>query len=417
MIAAIATRRAAARTPMKRRQLLQIGLASGVSGASLAGWPGATAQDDKWGRLRGYPTGLRGGMERAPEYRVGNYSGGFERIFPHHVIAAPAAASTLAASTRGEFSYRWGLFGKSPEAYLDRWPATGLLICRDDAIFHESYRFGRTAEMRLTSWSMAKSVTSLLLGICLDRRLIGSYDDLAEKYVPRLRGTLHGGVSLRHLSNMSSGAEVVHARDNPQIYGRAFNGVRTSIDATVADWNQRREEPGRSFNYNELCPLTLGMVMRAVTGQSLSTFAQEALWQPMGAQADATWTTDSERNEFNCIGFAATLRDWARLGLLVANRGQARGVQVVSEAWIDECTRWSGADAQVRYGRVNRDNGYKAHFWHARPDGSRPFFNGHHGQRVFIDMPSRTVLVQTALDSEGLWEPELHAMLDAAARL
>ena len=79
----------------------------------------------------------------------------------------------------------------------------------------ESYQFDRKPDMRLTSWSMAKSVTSLLLGICIDRGLVRSIDDKAEDYVPYLKGTLHGGTSLRNLANMSSGAAILHDRDNP----------------------------------------------------------------------------------------------------------------------------------------------------------------------------------------------------------
>ena len=281
----------------------------------------------------------------------------------------------------------------------------------------ERYRMGRTPETRFTSWSMAKSVTSLLLGICIDRGLIKSLDDPAEQYVPELQGTLHGTTTLRNLANMSSGAEVLHDRDNPSIYSSAFMSRQSSIKRTVAAWNQRREEQGRTYNYNELCPLTLGMVIRKVTGMSMSAFAETALWQPMGAEADATWLTDSERNEFNCIGLAARLRDWARIGLLVADRGLVGGRQIVSEAWIRECTQWTEKDKQGRVGYAMPHAGYKALMWHAKSDGSWLYFNGHHGQRVIIDMVSKTVLVQTAVDHEGNWQEELFAMFNAATKL
>ena len=152
----------------------------------------------------------------------------------------------------------------------------------------ERYRHARTPAMRLTSWSMAKSVTSLLLGICLDRKLIESYDDLAPRYVPELVGTLHGSTTLRNLSNMSSGAEVLHDRDNSTIYPSAFTTKTANVFRTVANWNQQRQAQGLAYNYNELCPLTLGIVIRKVTGMSMSEFAQHALWQPLGAEASAT---------------------------------------------------------------------------------------------------------------------------------
>ena len=395
---------------LSRRAVLSASLA-------VAGWPAWAQTDDKWGALRGYPQS-RSSFERLPEYRVGNYSGGHEQSMRHHVIRAGTQVAAWNDAPVNDFRYRSGLLHKTPEAYLEQWPATGLLIARDSNILFERYRFARQPTMRLQSWSMAKSVTSLLLGICLDRGLIASFDDPAARYVPELTGTLHGETSLRHLSNMCSGADVVHARDNSLLYPGALLGRDPDIARTVKEWNRRSEPAGTRFNYNELCPLTLGMVMRRVTGGSLSAFAEQFLWQPLGAEAPATWFTDARGAEFNSIGFAARLRDWARLGRLVAQRGRGPdGRAIVSESWINECTSWSEADAPVRHGRVRLTTGYKALFWHARPDGSRPAMHGHHGQRVLIDLPTRTVLVHTAVDQQGPWEPELLDMFDAATRL
>lgn len=373
---------------------------------------------DRWGEAQGFPTGWGAPrtLSQSPSHRVGNYSGGFERMFPCKTISAAGTPLVLGEDPMKDFRYRWGFSSKSPDEYLDQLPVTGLLICRNAQVVFERHRFARRPEMRMTSWSMAKSMTSLLLGICLDRKLIASYDDAAEKYVPELQGTLHGQCTLRNLSNMSSGAEVNHNRDNPKIYPAAFTTQGANIRRTVADWNNRREEQGRTYNYNELCPLTIGLVIRKVTGMPLSEFAQGSLWQPLGAEADATWTTDSEGQEFNCVGFAARLRDWARVGILIANRGRAGQVQVVSEAWIDEVTRWGAQDSQCRVGVAMRGAGYKAHMWHARPDGSRLYFNGHHGQRVIVDMPTKSVLVQTAVEDKENWDGELGEMVNAIAR-
>ncbi|MFM7010918.1 MAG: serine hydrolase domain-containing protein [Betaproteobacteria bacterium] len=396
---------------MKRRQLLQASAALPLTLVSS----GVFAQD-KWGQGKGYPTGLQGGLNRDPIYRVGNYSGGFEKIFPHNTIKAPIQPADPYTDKPASLVYRTGFSERTPEDYLKSWPITGLLIARGNDLLFERYQYERTAQMRLTSWSMAKSITSLLLGICLDLKLIDSYDDPAEKYVPSLKGTLHGGISLRNLSNMSSGADVLHDRDNPFIYPWAFMSPSANIANTVGGWNRRREDPGTLYNYNELCPLTLGMVIRQVSGMSMAAFAEKVLWQPMGPEADATWSTDSEGKEFNCIGFSARLRDWARLGRLVAQVGSVGGKQVVSEAWINECIHWSELDRQCRYGVAGPWFGYKAHMWHSKPDGSRLYFNGHHAQRVLIDMPTQTVLVQTAVDHAGPWQRELFDLFDAATR-
>jgi len=304
----------------------------------------------------------------------------------------------------------------------------GLLIARQGKIRLEHYRHGRTAQMRFQSMSMAKSVTSLLLGICLDRGLLASLDVEAQQYLPELQGTMHGAVTLRNLINMSSGVTTLHAECNATIYP-AFLSKELDIASLVAGWPRGQVEQGKQWNYNELCPLTIGMVIRRVTGKSMSEFAEEALWQPMGAESDATWLTDSKGAEFNCIGVGARLRDWARLGQLVAQRGVINGRRLVSESWIREITSWGPKDQQALFckGRhLNRSMhepftwaGYKALNWHVKPDGTQLRFNGAFGQNVLVDLPSQTVLVQTCVRDEldTSWDPELMAIFQAAINL
>lgn len=381
------------------------------------------ASDDRFGASKGYPSGWAPdrSLTRDPLYRVGNYSGGFERMLPFRLIPKSINPSILKKKSIDNFKYRSGFSTRTVKDFLDRSPTTGLLICKGDQVLVEEYRFGRTDTMRLTGWSMAKSITSLLLGICIDRKLIKSYDDSLATYLPELSGTLHGEVTLRNLSNMSSGAAHSWPDDNVPIYRSGLLVNDSSIRKVVSSWNQRREEQGSKFDYNELCPLAIGMVIRKVTGLSLSEFMAEALWDPLGAEADATWWTDSERNEFNCVGYAATLRDWGRLGLLVANKGRVGEKQLVSEAWIRECTSWGPQDKHVRFNIIREGLGYKGLFWHWKSDGSRPFFNGVQGQRVIVDLPSGVVLVHTALDNDpresdnSRGYPELHQMIDSAA--
>ena len=293
------------------------------------------AEPDPWGAAKGYPTGWgpSGQMPRweaYTEYRVGNFSGGYETMFRHRVIEPGSTVAPLAASPQS-ISYSWRGQRRTADEYLAGSPIYGLLIARKGAILFERYRMDRQPDMRLQSWSMAKSVTSLLVGIAIDRGLIRSIDETPEKYVASLRGTLHGGIPMRHLLNMSSGVEVNHERDSSRIDVPALLGapaartVGTDVEKVVREWNVAREAPGRHFNYTELCPLTMGMVIRAVSGQSLADFAARHLWSAIGAEARATWLTDSLGKEYNCVGFAATLRDWARLAQMIAQRGTKIG--------------------------------------------------------------------------------------------
>jgi CubicO group peptidase (beta-lactamase class C family) len=395
---------------LKRRALL-------AAGAALAFTPLARAAAADWKQTFGYPSGWSPSRQWTDKaYRVGNYSGGYEAMFRAKNIA-PAATSTPLQALSPEGVQAFAPVAELAGQYLKEWPVTGLLIARKGTILHEAHQFERKPEMRMQSWSMAKSVTSLLLGICLDRGLIRSMDDTAQMYVDELQGTLHGGISLRNLANMSSGAAIVHDRDNATIYPRAFTGANADLESVVRSWNAVQEPQGTRYNYNELCPLTIGMVIRKVTGRPLSAFCEEALWQPLGAEGGATWLCDGKGKEFNCIGFGARLHDWARLAQMIAQDGMIDGRQIVSRRWIDECSSWSAADAHLRHGTAMRYAGYKYFFWHPRPDGSLLMMNGHDGQRVLVDRRTQTVLVQTAVDGEGPWPPQMYKLFDAAVKV
>lgn len=400
-------------TSVNRRQWLK---ATGFLGTSLLGVQDASAFG--WGESEGYPSCLEGKRFTPPPHcRVGTYSGGYEYLIPSNVIKGNLNTSDLIFNTDRLKKSNISWLSSTPESWLSREWTTGLLIASKGDVIFEGYGYERTKDMRLTSWSMAKSVTSILLGICLDKKIIENYDDPAKKYVPELDGTLHGDVTLRNLSNMCSGASIIHDRDNNIIYPSAINGKNTSIRKTVMNWNNKSEEQGTRYNYNELCPLTIGMVIRAAARTSLSDFASENLWKPLGAEADAYWMTDSEKCEFNCIGFSARLRDWARLGMMIVNRGEYNGKQIVSEKWIDEITSWSQLDLASSYGNVAPNTGYKSHFWHAKPDGSRPYMNGAFGQRLIMDMNTKTVLVRTAVEAKGRWEAELFYLFDRMTKI
>jgi CubicO group peptidase (beta-lactamase class C family) len=400
-----------------RRALLRFCVAA--AGAAVLPACGAAAERGAWGEDQGYPSGWGPPgqpprWEAYPAYRVGNFSGGFERMFRHTVLRSGRSPSALRPSGRS--------LAYDPQSHVRAWPVTGLLIARDGEILFESYAMGRSAEMRMTGWSMSKSVTSLLFGIALDRGIVRDLDDTPERYVPSLAGTLHGRIAFRHLLNMSSGAEVDHARDPVRIDVPALLGppharaTGTDVERVLRAWDGVREPPGTRFNYNELCPLVIGMTLRHVTGDTLARFAEEALWHPLGAEADATWLADSLGREYNCVGFAARLRDWARLGQMIAQRGRMGDRQVVSAAYIESCRSWGPQERQVAHGVARSDTGYRNFFWHPRRDGRWMVMNGAHGQRLAVDVETRTVMVQTAVAAEGAWSRDFYALFETAIR-
>jgi CubicO group peptidase (beta-lactamase class C family) len=365
---------------------------------------------DEFGQKEGYPSCKGIDYVDQTRCRVGALSR-YDTLFPARTITAPKQSVTLARAA-SEPVIRYGFAGLelTLDDYLNRQPVTGLLIAKDNTILVERYQYGRTDTDRLASFSMAKTVVGLLIGIAVKEGAIRSVDDLAESYVPGLKDTEYGRTPIKALLLMASG--VAFSEDYADRSSDIYKLARLTIEpgspgslAALKRFNTRRNAPGVGFSYSSAESLVLGLVLAAATKRTVSDYAAEKLWQPLGAEADATWIIDATGQEvtFACVN--AVLRDWARLGLMLANGGNWQGKTIVPEDWLAA----SAADAlptespRVKYG-------YQ--IWHSA--GSRRFsLRGLRGQYILIDPDLKLVLVQTAL-SGGLPEfVELLALWDA----
>ena len=160
---------------------------------------------EAFGAGMGYPGGTPANYWRT-RWRVGSNSH-FDEIFRCRLIHKASTPSRIVrvAEPRITFTFRGAQL--TVDDYLSRRPTTGLLVARGDTIFVERYQYGRTDRNRLTAWSMAKTVTAMLMGIAINEERIRSVDDLTAAYVPALAGTEYGRTSLRHLLQMSSGVQ------------------------------------------------------------------------------------------------------------------------------------------------------------------------------------------------------------------
>jgi len=188
---------------------------------------------------------------------------------------------------------------------------------------------------------MAKSVTSLLVGIALEKGLIASLDDPAEKYVTALAGSGYGGTSIRHLLRMSSGlkfSENYDGNDDIARLSRSIAGSGPRPVALLKTFNERLRPAGEKFAYATAETEVLGRVLTAAARRSMTELTSEWLWQPLGAERDALWRVGVDGQELAGSGFAATLRDWARLGRLLADDGKAGRRQVVPLDYLLQAT-------------------------------------------------------------------------------
>lgn len=284
--------------------------------------------------------------------------------------------------------------------YLDTHPATGLLIVKDGTVLLERYQYGRSAGDRFTSWSMAKTVVGLAVGIAVAEGRIASIDDPLDKYEPGLAASAWKGVSIRQALNMASGVRFDEAYDKPGSdiarFSRAWTrGEGRFIDALGA-MEQRDAEPGSRFKYSSADSQALGQALAAAVGRPLADYVSEKLWVPMGAEADASWLVDASGMEAAYCCLNARLRDYARLGMLLLDKGQVDGRRIVSAAWIEAATSVRLRDWHLQPRRATPYFGYGYQIW-VFPDELGFALLGVRGQAVFVHPPSRLVMVQTAV--------------------
>ncbi len=349
-----------------------------------------------YGAAQGYPVAV-------PETRIdqrtiiGSYSH-YDQIRPSRSVpAAPQPSKLARAPQELQLSYQFQGKGQTMDSYLERNPATGLLVLAEHTILYEHYRYARTDKDRFTSQSMAKTMVAMLVGIAVSEGAIGSLDDLVSKYLPELADNEVGRTPLRALLSMTSGVhfhEVYDGKDDIMRLSRALmraNGGG-AIDA-VAQFSTRDQSPGEVFNYAGLDTEMLGLVLTRATGMPLATYMAERIWAPIGAEAAASWTTDSRGHEVAYCCFNAVLRDWGRLGVLLAHDGAWEGRQIIPRPFLLDATTPSAPFLVPGNGRRL---GYGYQVW-ILPGERRQFaLRGIYGQIMLIDPQTRTVLVHTA---------------------
>lgn len=366
-------------------------------------WAFSAPDEELLGRSRGYPVCPM--REYGTQHcLVGQFSN-FDKIVPARKVAKGEGVYELKRAPQAEAALRYRLREGGEggiEKFLENNRNTGLLVLRGDTILAERYQYDRTPEHRFQSMSMAKTVVAMLIGISVKDGLIHSIDDPASKYVPELKGQPYGETSLRHLLTMSSGVafrEDYDGRDDVQALGRkTFSQQGPGGADTVSTFRTRAAPAGTRFYYASAETQVLGLVLRAAVGKPLAEYLSEKVWQPMGAEADATWLIDAGGYELGYAGLNATLRDWGRFGLLLANDGALNGRQIIPAEWVRAAT--TAEAAHLKVGVATKFNGYGYQTWLIHPEKRMFALLGVRGQGVFVDPQTRTVIVHTAVHAD-----------------
>lgn len=375
-----------------------------VLGVLACGAAWAEPDEEALGKSQGYP--VAPGMARFTQtpYRVGTWSATPENAiadYRRRVVTAGGAVTPLPdAASPPPIRYRFRNLGYTLDEYLERQRVTGLLILKDGQIVAERYRYGRSESARFVSFSMAKSVTALLVGMALERGAIATLDDPAQKYAKDLEGSPYGATTLRQLLRMSSGlvfSERYDGQDDVARLTRAMQGGSPTVLDVLRGIADRHSPAGRKFTYASAETLVLGRVLAGATGRPLAELTSEWLWKPLGAEHDAFWRVAPDGHEGAYGFFHASLRDWGRLGWLLAQDGKALGRQLVSGDYLLEATDPARQPPAFLPGQAHPFWGYGYQFW-LFPMKTRSFaMQGVYGQALFVQPSSGIVMVQTAV--------------------
>ena len=307
-------------------------------------------------------------------------------IFEHATVHAPDSCWEWTVSDK----YNSFQLSKEDSAYIDDMKTVSFLVIKNDSILYETYRGGWNDTLTSNLFSATKSIVGLLVGIAIDEGKIGSVDDKVTKYIPEYNRGRQKDITIRNLLTMSAGMDWDEAYASlfsvttHGYYGNDLYELIMSLDIV--------DTPGVQYSYRSGETQLLSFVLEAATGETISSYAEKRLWQPMMAGQDAFWLLDKKNGDeksFCC--FHTTARDAARFGRLILNKGNWNGKQLVSKEYMEEAMtpasylkdQW-GKDPLSYYGFQTCIMDYK---------GERcPYFRGMLGQYI-IAIPSKNAIV------------------------
>jgi CubicO group peptidase (beta-lactamase class C family) len=335
-------------------------------------------------------------------HRVENFRA-MDRVFPARPV--PRGDSVWAfgrAPVPLPDTYGFGGEPRDLAAFLHRTETTGLLVVHRGAITHEEYRQGADETSAFTSWSMAKSVLSALIGIAEEAGHITSIRDPIGAYVPALAGSVYAEVPIEDALTMSSGVAFDEDYGNPlsdinMLFIRAM-AMGVPAEETLAGL-ERIRAPGTYNEYVSSDSMALGLVLEAATGMAPADYLASRLWGPMGAEADATWSTDRAGREFALCCLNATLRDWARFGRLYLEGGAREGRQIVPADWVAASVAPTAAHLQPGDNPASHWTfGYGYKWWIPETPQGDFLAIGVWGQYIYVDPAREVVIAKTSAD-------------------
>ncbi len=311
-------------------------------------------------------------------------------------------------------SYNEKLLSDKSIGELESYDTKAFLVIHKDSIIHEKYWGEYDKHTLSNSFSMAKSILAVAIGVALKEGKIKSLDQKVSEYIDGFDEGYNSELSIRHLLLMSSGIDFGESYSNPFGYqAKAYYG-NDLIELTVPF--KASAKPGSFWRYEGGNSVFLGMILKRVTGQEVSEYFSEKVWEKIGAEDDAFWGLDHESGfEKTFSAFYSTARDFSRMGKLYLNNGKWNGEEIVSQVFVEECV--SPVESVDSDG--NQVDYYGFHWWMGKYN-SKEFYcmRGMRGQYVMVVPEDELIVTRLGHERDDVKKDympiDMYKYLDAA---
>ena len=295
-------------------------------------------------------------------------------------------------------------------AALKHFKTDGLLIIKEGEIVYEEYFNGNSQTTRHISWSVAKSFLSSLVGIAVNDGLIDDINDPITKYLPDFKNTGYDGVTIKNILQMSSGVLFNEDYADPNSDINKF-GVAIARGTSFRDFAKtltKDKEQGTYNHYVSIDSQMLGLLLDKVTDMPLREYLQMHIWEKIGMEDEAYYLADNEDVDLALGGLNATLRDYAKFGLLYLNKGKWDNEQVVPEAWVDASHTMDLPHLQPAAGDdlSSSDWGYGYQWWVPGFPNTDYTASGVYNQYIYVDPVTETVIAKISSNHRFTSEKE-----------
>ncbi|WP_235536589.1 serine hydrolase [Phenylobacterium sp. Root700] len=346
----------------------------------------------------------------SPDQQKDGYKA-MEKLAAHKVVARGAKVFPLPAGKTIDPKVSIGGKEMSVEAYMAAYRVSGLLVIKDGKVILERYGLERGPNDRWTSFSVAKSMTSTLVGAAIQDGYIKSLNDPVTTYIPELKGGGYDGVTVGQLITMTSGVKwnEDYTDLNSDVAKVGLSVIEPGVNPVVSYMRRlpRDVTPGTKFNYSTGETDLVGVLVSNAVRKPLAQYLSEKIWAPFGMEQDAIWVEDVAGHERGGCCMSMTLRDYGRIGMFILGGGKAGGKQVVPASWTKEATA-----SHIPVDPAHPEAGGYGYFWWVNPKAKSYEALGIFGQSI-TTFPQDKLVIAINSAWPAADTPELNAARDS----